>query len=69
MAVVNLSKKDIGTVANIIVAKAMEMRKRGSQWRRGEEYLSWVQMVDIANKIGKSINIKYGLNPKPSKKS
>lgn len=46
-----LSKKDLRTVSKIVANKAIEMRKRGAVWARGEERLSCVEMGKLANKI------------------
>lgn len=68
---VNLTRKDINTIAKIVAEKAMEMHKRGSMWKRGEEELSCVDMGDIANKVlkptGQKYDFKAAFNPKRKK--
>jgi len=59
MAVIKLSQKDIRTVAKIVAEKAVEMNKKGATWRRGEEYLSCVEIGGIANKLLKPLEEKY----------
>lgn len=72
MAEVNLSLKDIKTIGKIVAEKAMEMHKKGSMWKRGDEELSCVGMGNIANKILKPTGTKYDFdsvfNKKKSKK-
>ncbi len=46
-----ISKKDYGTAAKIVAAKAIEMHKKGANWRRGNQFLTCVDIGKIADKL------------------
>ena len=51
-----ISKKDYGTAAKIVAAKAIEMHKKGANWRRGNQFLTCVDIGKIADKLFSFLN-------------
>lgn len=56
---IELSKKDLQTISTIIAAKASVMHKKGQTWRRGNEFLSCIDIGKLANKLQKPLGSQW----------
>jgi hypothetical protein len=61
---VELSKKDLKTISMIVAEKAVQMKKKGQLWMRGNEHLSCVDIGKIANKLQKPLGSQWDFKSK-----